>query len=123
MVLIIEDDEDTRVAYQEFLEIAGFRVTSVSTGSDALDALRADDIRAVLLDLGLPDIDGRVLNDALRAAAAPRPLSVMAMTGHDLREDERAKFTAVMRKPVDLDAVAAWLREVATESTAPRAAR
>lgn len=112
MVLIIEDDEDTRAGYHEFLEILGFRVTSVATGADAIEALRGGDISAVLLDLGLPDTDGRLLNQQLREVTAPRELPVMAMTGHHLQEEERAKFTAVMRKPVDLDAVAAWLRGV-----------
>lgn len=118
MVLIVEDDEDTRLAYQEFLEIFGFRVTSVSSGSDALEALRVNDIRAVLLDLSLPDADGRGLSQQLREIAAPRELPVMAITGHTLGEGDRAKFTKVMRKPVDLDAVAAWLREVAAPDPA-----
>ena len=123
MVLIIEDDEDTRIGYHEFLEILGFRVKSVASGADALEVARGSHVDAVLLDLTLPDTDGRALNQQLRAIVAPRELPVMAMTGHALREDERVKFTAVMRKPVDLDAVVAWLRDVARTSASSGQAR
>lgn len=116
VVLIVEDNEDTRVMYQEFLELLGFRVASVGSGVEAVEALRLGDIDAVLLDLTLPDTDGRVLHEQLRELALPRQLPVMALTGHDLSEGERGKFTAVMLKPVDLDAVATWLRQVAPRS-------
>ena len=111
MILIIEDDEDTLEIYREFLEMLEFEVTVASTGADALDAVRARVPDAVLLDLTLPDADGRQLCDRLREIVAPRPLPIMALTGHTLVADERAKFDAVMRKPVDLDAVAEWLRK------------
>ena len=123
VVLIVEDDADTRIAYQEFLELLGFRVMSVATGEGALEAVRGGHIDAVLLDLSLPDADGRVLNPQLRSIAAPRELPVMALTGHTLSADDRTKFTTVMRKPVDLDAVAAWLREVAPTCHTPGQAR
>ncbi len=116
VVLVVEDNDDTRDLYQEALEFHGFLVMSVSSGADALEAFRAGNIDAVLLDLTLPDTDGRVLHQQLRDLASPRQLPVMAMTGHDLGADERAKFSAVMRKPVDLDAVVAWLRQVAPAS-------
>ena len=122
VVLIIEDDEDTRVGYQEFLEILGFHLTSASTGAQAVEAVRENEIEAVLLDLSLPDIDGCVLRERLRELVSPRALPILALTGHDLEVDERAKLTAVMRKPVHLDGVAAWLREVAP-STPPGEAR
>ena len=122
VVLIVEDDEDTRVAYQEFLELLGFPAACVGTGTAALEIVRTQPIDAVLLDLTLPDIDGRVLCERLREAASSPPLRVMALTGHTLDEAERRKFEAVLRKPVDLDAVAAWLRGLPPLPTSPRGA-
>jgi two-component system OmpR family response regulator len=119
VVLIIEDDEDTSAVYGDFLELVGFRVTIAATGAEALEAMGAHPIAAVLLDLSLPDADGRDLCEHLRAAVAPRALPVMALTGHNLDEADRAKFEGVIRKPIDLDLVVAWLRRVLPAS-APR---
>ncbi len=123
MILIIEDDQDTREAYQEFLALHGFHVASASTGSEALALARTNAIEAVLLDLTLPDGDGRTLCEHLRQAAAPRSLPILAMTGHSLDEKESVKFTGVMRKPVNLDAVVEWLRGVVSPPTAPTGER
>lgn len=113
MILIVEDDEDSRDAYLEFLESLGFRVSGVGTGEDAVAAARTTRFDAVLLDLTLPDVDGRVLCDRLQELAAPRVVPVLALTGHSLDAGERARFTMVMQKPVDLDALAEWLRTIA----------
>ena len=112
MVLIIEDDDDTRAAYAEYLELLGFRVLTAATGAEAVAVAQGIVVDAVLLDWTLPDTHGPELYDRLRAIAAPRALPVVAVTGHALEAADRARFTAVMRKPVDLDTIAAWLRSV-----------
>ena len=66
-ILLVEDDEAIAVSLTDGLVGAGFVVEHVSTGRDALAAGPAD---AVLLDLGLPDMDGRDVCRALRAASA-----------------------------------------------------
>lgn len=121
VILIVDDDQDTCVAYQDFLELLGYRAISAGTGADALAAARSTPIEAVLLDLTLPDLDGRVLCERLRAVVSPRSLPVLALTGLTLAPSEREKFTMVMRKPIDLDAVAKWLREFVPQGAAPAA--
>ena len=56
-VLIVEDDEDIALTLKRMLERQGYAVTWVTTGAEALDAIRAVP-HVVLLDLGLPDMDG-----------------------------------------------------------------
>ncbi|MFV0434798.1 MAG: response regulator transcription factor [Leucobacter sp.] len=56
-ILIVEDDERVADALSAFLQQAGYTTVCVSSGAAALDALGAD-TEAVLLDLGLPDMDG-----------------------------------------------------------------
>lgn len=56
-VLIVEDDEDIALTLKRMLERQGYVVTWVTTGAEALDAIRAVP-HVVLLDLGLPDMDG-----------------------------------------------------------------
>lgn len=118
MILIIEDDEDTREAYQGFLELHGFESTTASTGAEALAIARAHAVEAVLLDVTLPDADGRTLSEHLRQAAAPRSLPILALTGHRLDRNDAARFTNVMQKPVDLDAMIEWVRGVLSTPTA-----
>jgi len=63
-ILLVEDDRSIAVSVIDGLQAAGYSVSHASTGAAALDAPPAD---AVLLDLGLPDIDGRDVCRALRA--------------------------------------------------------
>ena len=57
-LLVVEDHQDLRALLQVHLERMGFAVDTASTGKDALDAIAVHDFDALILDLGLPDIDG-----------------------------------------------------------------
>lgn len=114
MILIVEDDEDTLEAYKELLQTFGFGVTGARTGAEALEAARTTRFDAILLDLTLPDIDGRDLWDHLQRGGSSGP--VLALTGHTLEPGDAAAFTHTMRKPVDLDKVVEWLRKVVSTS-------
>ncbi|WP_184446566.1 response regulator transcription factor [Mycobacterium sp. AZCC_0083] len=77
-VLLVEDDEGIASALAELLGHAGASVIQVGRGADALHRVKGCDL--VLLDLGLPDIDGLdVLRTLRRASAVP----VIIMTGRD----------------------------------------
>lgn len=57
-LLVVEDHQDLRALLQAHLERMGFAVDAVATGQQALDALACGDFDALVLDLGLPDMDG-----------------------------------------------------------------
>jgi DNA-binding response OmpR family regulator len=57
-LLVVEDHHDLRALLQAHLERMGFAVDAVATGQQALDAIACSDFDAVVLDLGLPDMDG-----------------------------------------------------------------
>jgi DNA-binding response OmpR family regulator len=81
-VLVVEDERDIREVLRRYLERAGMAVLSASTGAEALrlaDAARPD---LVLLDLGLPDIDGV---DVLAEIAPTTP--VVVLTARSALED------------------------------------
>jgi len=88
-VLIVEDDDATRVALQRDLTARGYRVEAARDGTQALehwDARRPD---AILVDLGLPDIDGtRVIQRIRREATTP----IVVISA---REAEAAKVEAL----------------------------
>ena len=80
-LLLVEDEERIREPLVEGLEREGFAVTIAATGGAALD--RMDGIDLVLLDLGLPDIDGADVCRLLRARSEV-PIIVLTARGDEL---------------------------------------
>jgi len=56
--LVIEDDDDIRRLLEVILGQAGYAVTTAATGADGLSALEAQEPELMLVDVGLPDIEG-----------------------------------------------------------------
>ena len=79
-LLLVEDDPTISVPLREGLVREGFEVDVASTGAAALAAADAD---LVLLDLGLPDVEGRVVCQELRARGAV-PIIVVTARGDEI---------------------------------------
>ncbi|MEZ5381691.1 MAG: response regulator transcription factor [Microthrixaceae bacterium] len=79
-LLVVEDDPTIGEPLRSGLEREGFEVNLVATGADALAASPAD---LVLLDLGLPDLDGRVVCRELRERSAV-PIIVVSARGEEM---------------------------------------
>ncbi len=60
-ILLVEDDDVLRESLSEYLSFSGFKTDAVATGTEALDRIQADRFDLVLLDVRLPDTDGRDL--------------------------------------------------------------
>ncbi|HSO65260.1 MAG TPA: response regulator transcription factor [Ornithinibacter sp.] len=73
-VLVVEDERDIRELLRRFLERAGCSVLTAQTGAEALRFLNGSQVDLVLLDLGLPDIDG---TDILREVSRRIPVIVL----------------------------------------------
>lgn len=81
-VLVVEDERDIREVLRRYLERAGLSVLTTGSGSDALRLLDSADL--VLLDLGLPDIDG---TDLLREIHQLGNLPVIVLTARSTTEE------------------------------------
>ena len=67
-VLVVEDERDIRDMLRRFLERSGYSVLTAATGAEALRLLATSSPHLLLLDLGLPDVDGvEILREALPA--------------------------------------------------------
>ena len=77
-VLVVEDDPALRVLIREILELDGYQVTTAADGLEALATLPAGRPDLVLLDLGLPHMNGWELQPLLRHGAPGVPLVFMS---------------------------------------------
>jgi two-component system response regulator MprA len=91
-ILVVEDDDELRSLLARGLGEEGFVVDTAATGAAALERLRATEVDALVIDIGLPDADGRDLCQALRAGGAQTP--VLFLTARDALVDRIAGFDA-----------------------------
>jgi CheY-like chemotaxis protein len=92
LILLVEDFDDAREMYREFLEFSGFRVITARDGREALEQAREVDPDLILMDLSLPGIDGWEATRILKSDAATSHLTIVAVSAHALAaEGERAR--------------------------------
>jgi CheY-like chemotaxis protein len=103
-VLLVEDDDLTRQVFSLVLEREGYSVLAARDGHEALDLLQAGARPdCVLLDLGLPDVDGRQLRECLRQDPAWAAIPVLLVSGDPNVAREAAALGAAgyLHKPVE----------------------
>jgi CheY-like chemotaxis protein len=111
-ILIVEDNQDGRESLAMLLELVGHRVEVAEDGPRGVEAALAARPEVVLIDIGLPGLDGYGVATRVRAALGGGVLLV-ALTGHSQPEDRRraaeAGFDAHLTKPVGLGELQALL--------------
>ena len=112
-VLVVEDNQDIRETSCQLLSMAGFEVKGVSTGSEALEEAPAFGPNVVLLDVGLPGLNGYDVARRLRGMPQFAGTTLIAITGYDTPEaralSAAAGFDHHVCKPVNFDELAALL--------------
>jgi two-component system response regulator QseB len=118
-ILLVEDDKMIGGAVQTGLRRQGLTVDWVQDGLSARTALKTETFELVLLDLGLPGMDGLQLLQSLRSAGDRVP--VLILTARDSVTDRIKGLDAgaddYLVKPFDLDELAARVRAVARRNT------
>ncbi len=83
-VLLVEDDDELRQTLAEQLELhEEFLVDQVDNGTKALERAKADHYDLILLDVGLPDIDGRDVCRLIRRAGVKSPIIMLTASDSD----------------------------------------
>ena len=124
-MLICEDNPDVAMVLSELLEQEGVISDRVATATAALTMLKKKHYRGLLLDLGLPDMDGLTLIQKLRSNETTRNLPIIVVTGRT-REDTKTwdgEALAVLdwlQKPVDRDCLSLALNHVMNNYSRPR---
>ena len=104
MILVVEDDPELRSLYRTALRSAGYAVFAVDDGIDALQYVEQVVPAAVVLDLGLPRLDGRDVQKELAAQPHTQNIPIIVVTGQSANVDER-DFSCVLRKPIEPDSL------------------
>ncbi len=103
-ILLIEDDEVLADGLIHTLSNSGYRVTGAASGSYAEHLLQAQDFDLIVLDLGLPDMDGLELLRRLRSRKLPLPIMILTARDdiNDRIEGIREGADDYMTKPFEL---------------------
>ena len=108
-VLLADDNRDTADSFAMLLEMNGYRVTVGYNGAEALQLARHTLPSVMILDIGMPDINGYEVARRIRTEAWGRDLYLVAVTGWGQKEDKAraiaAGFDHHLTKPVDPDEV------------------
>ena len=93
-VLFVEDDSATRDGYVSYLTALGYDVMAAVNGHQALSLASSWAPQVIVLDMGLPDVDGWEVARQLKASAATAAIPVIALTGADLPHERVSAMRA-----------------------------
>jgi signal transduction histidine kinase len=114
-ILVVDDNHDAAESLAALLELHGHEVQTVHDGQEAVEAAARLQPDVVLLDIGLPKLDGHQAARRIREQQGKRDMLLVAVTGWGQEEDRRLSkesgFSAHLVKPVTLDALTKLLAE------------
>lgn len=108
-ILVVDDEADSRAVVVFVLEQANAIVTSVSSGSEALQSIKRSAPNLILSDIGMPEMNGYMFMQQLRSLEPMRQVPAIALTAYageyDRQQAIKAGFQKHLPKPVDPEAL------------------
>jgi DNA-binding response OmpR family regulator len=111
-ILVIDDEEHLRTLLADILESDGYRVTTAAHGREGLDSFQAERHDVVITDLGMPEMSGLEVTEAIKKIDPSTPVVLLTGLGFQLEgEDGKSrKFDLLISKPFQLSEVLAIVR-------------
>jgi signal transduction histidine kinase/CheY-like chemotaxis protein len=123
-ILVVDDNRDAASSLATFLELTGHDVRVAHDGEDAIRVSEAFRPHTVLLDLGMPGVDGYEACRRIRGTATGKNMRIIAVTGWGQEEDRRkallAGFDMHLVKPVSPDTLMQLLDDTRVHETTPQ---
>ena len=124
-VLVVDDNADAALTLVMLLQLKGYEAHSRTSGRAGIEAAEALRPSAILLDIGMPDLDGYATCGLIREQVWGRDVVIIALTGYGQEEDrQRTKesgFNGHLVKPVDLGALTNLLTDLLPPGQPPSA--
>lgn len=113
-ILLVDDNDDIRDVFGIGLEMLGYQYIGVANGTDALEQFPLFKPDIMIVDQGLPDIQGTEIGRQVRAMASGQNISIALLTGtdsQDLRDQAtQSGFDQFFVKPVRIKVIAEWIQ-------------
>ncbi len=93
-VLLVEDDEMLQDMMQQVLDSYDYVVVCASNGAEAVEMAAREQPDVILMDVGLPVLDGHEATRRIKADQATRRIPVIALTAHADKDDRQAALSA-----------------------------
>jgi CheY-like chemotaxis protein len=120
-VLVVDDNRDAADSMAALLEMGGHRVLVAYDGPSALEAAEREAPQIVLLDIGLPGMDGYEVGQRMRALKQTRASLIVALTGYGQAEDRarsaQAHLDGHLVKPIDYRTLCSVLERAVIRTT------
>jgi two-component system, cell cycle response regulator DivK len=105
-ILLVEDNDDNRDMLSRRLKMNGYEVVLAVDGSEAIAAAESEAPKLILMDMGLPIMDGWEATRQIKAATATQSIPIIAFTANAMRGDREKALAAGCddydTKPVDM---------------------
>ncbi len=88
LILVVDDYEDAREMYAEYLQFSGLRAATARNGEEAISLARKLKPALILMDLSMPGMDGWEASRILKSDERTRHIPIIALTGHALSGNE-----------------------------------
>ena len=103
-ILVVDDDQNLRKTIQWVLEEEGFATQAAADGQEAVEWIREWQPALIVLDMGLPLLDGgEVATHVYDQYGASVPIVLITADGHAEEKSQHIKASAFLRKPFDID--------------------
>ena len=110
VVLVVEDNRMNRELAATILNAAGFTVLQAADAETGIALARSEQPNVILMDVGLPGVDGLAATRILKADAGTSAIPVIAVSAHAMKMDEARALAsgcdAYLTKPIDTRALA-----------------
>ena len=114
-ILYIEDNPENRLLVSRVLEVEGYEVVEAVDGPSGLRAATETEPDLILLDIGLPKVDGYSLAERFRQIPALDQVPILAVTANVMKGDRERTLAAgcdgYIPKPIDIDRLPGQIEE------------
>jgi len=113
-ILVVDDDKVTLKALESILMRAGYAVTPISLGKEAIRIARTDSIDLIILDIMMPDMDGGEVAHILKNDPETQDIPIMFLSSLITKKEEKSSSKrdgiCLISKPYDRDELLCQIR-------------